>query len=136
MLVIFEIHTLRDGEWKIDSIFDDRDLALQEGQRIQDSNRFTGIRVVEETFDEATEKGSTRTIFRGTALDRAKRTPDRLRPKRPAQFAAELAPAAARQVDTRPNQGVVSQFLLICFGFGALLLLGFGVMFTLHYFSI
>lgn len=136
MLVIYEIHTLRGGEWKIDSIFDDRDLALQEGHRIEHSNRFTAVRVVEETFDEATEKGSTRTIYRGTAIDRANRTPDRPRPKRPAQFGAGLALAAAGHADPGSSRGIVSQFLLYFFGFGALLLLGAGVMVALHYFSI
>ncbi len=136
MLVIYEIHTLRGGEWKIDSIFDDRDLALQEGHRIEHSNRFSAVRVVEETLDEATEKGSTRTIYRGTAIDRANRTPDRPRPKRPAQFAGGLAPAVAGHADTGPSRGIVSQFLLYFFGFGALLLLGAGVMVALHYFSI
>ncbi|MEE8516557.1 MAG: hypothetical protein V3T02_07965 [Alphaproteobacteria bacterium] len=135
MLVIYEIHTLRDGEWKIDSIFDDRDLALQEGHRIEHSNRYSAVRVIEETLDEATEKGSTRTIYRGTAIDRANRTPDRPRPKRAAQLAAELAQAAAGHVDTGPSRTILSQFLLIFFGFGALMLLGAGVMVTLHYFS-
>ncbi len=136
MLVIYEIHTLRDGDWKIDSIFDDRDLALQEGHRIDHSNRFSAVRVVEETFDEDTEKGSTRTIYRGTAIDRANRTPDRHRPKRPAQLAAGLVPAAAGHANAGSSRGIVFQFLLIIFGFGALLLLGAGVMVALHYFSI
>ncbi len=136
MLVIYEIHTLRDGEWKIDSIFDDRDLALQEGHRIEHSNRFSAVRVVEETFDEATEKGSTRTIYRGTAIDRANRTPDRPRPKRPAQLAAGLALAVAGHADPGPSRGIVFQFLLYFFGFGTLLLLGAAVMVALHYFSI
>ena len=136
MLVVFEIHTLRDGEWKIDSIFDDRDLALQEGHRIEHSNRFTAVRVVEETFDEATEKGSTRTIYRATAIDRANRVPDRPRPKRPREYVDESATAPAGHAGSGPSRNPVHQFLLMFFGFGALLLLGAGVMVALHYFSI
>ena len=30
----FEIHTYQSGKWKIDSVFDDRDLAMFEAQRI------------------------------------------------------------------------------------------------------
>ncbi len=138
MLVIYEIHTLRGGEWKIDSIFDDRDLALQEGHRIEQSNRFSAVRVVEETFDEATEKGGTRTIYRGTAIDRANRTPDRPRPKQAVKLAVELAskPAPAAPLTSGPSRNILSQFLLLVFGFGALLLLGAAVMFALHYFAI
>ena len=62
----FEIHTFRDGRWKIDSIFDDRELALYEAQRMDGSGRYSGVRVVEEAFDENDKKTSARTIFRGT----------------------------------------------------------------------
>jgi hypothetical protein len=33
-LKAFEIYTFRNGTWKIDSVFDDRDLALMEADRI------------------------------------------------------------------------------------------------------
>ncbi len=135
MLVAFEIHTLRDGEWKIDSIFDDRELALQAGHSIEESNRFSAVRVVEETYEEATQKVTTRTIYRGTAIDRANRTPDRPRPKRPRDYVDELAPAPAGHASRGPSRNPVYQFLLMFFGFGALLVLAAGVMVALHYFS-
>lgn len=61
----FEIQTFTGGKWKIDSVFDDRDLAVFEARRMDDSNRYAGVRVVEETFDEETEQSVARTIFRG-----------------------------------------------------------------------
>jgi hypothetical protein len=70
LLKVFEIHTYRNGSWKIDSVFDDRDLALMEADRIDRSNRYSAVRVVEETFDEETERGGTRTIFRSTKSER------------------------------------------------------------------
>ncbi len=70
LLKDFEIHTYRNGSWKIDSVFDDRDLALMEADRIDRSNRYSAVRVVEETFDEETERGGTRTIFRSTKSER------------------------------------------------------------------
>lgn len=63
-LTVFEIHTLREGAWKIDSIFDDRELAVMEGERLGRSQRFELVRVVEETFDEETERVATHTIYR------------------------------------------------------------------------
>lgn len=57
VLKVFELHTYRNGSWKIDSVFDDRDLALMEADRVDRSNRYSAVRVVEETFDEDTEKG-------------------------------------------------------------------------------
>src|SRR5262249_32291102 len=78
----YEIHTFAGGKWKIDSVFDDRDLAVFEATRMDESGRHAGVRVIEEEFDEATQKTRIRTIFRGSkveagnaaALERAKET--------------------------------------------------------------
>jgi len=67
----FEIHTFQGGKWKIDSIFDDRDLALFEAQRMDGSGRHAGIRVIEEEFDELTQKTKIRTIYRGTKVEQS-----------------------------------------------------------------
>lgn len=64
----FEIHTYQSGKWKIDSVFDDRDLAMFEAQRMDESGRYTGIRVVEEIYVEATQETKTRTIYRGSKV--------------------------------------------------------------------
>ncbi len=65
----FELHTYKDGQWKIDSIFDDRELAIFEARRVEASNRYSGVRVIEEIFDEASDSITTRTLFRGGAAN-------------------------------------------------------------------
>jgi len=65
----FEIHTYQCGKWKIDSIFDDRDLALFEAHRMDQSRQYSGIRVVEEIYVEATQQTKTRTIYRGSKVE-------------------------------------------------------------------
>jgi hypothetical protein len=70
MMVVYEIHTYRDGTWKIDSIFDDRDLAVLEAHRMERALRYSGVRVIEETYDEATDKTVTRTIYRSSKADK------------------------------------------------------------------
>ncbi len=67
----FEIHTFQSGKWKIDSVFDDRDLALFEAQRMDESGRYTGIRIIEEIYVESTQETKTRTIFRGSKVEQA-----------------------------------------------------------------
>lgn len=67
----FEIHTFQSGKWKIDLVFDDRDLALFEAQRMDESGRYTGIRVIEEIYVELTQETKTRTIFRGSKVEQA-----------------------------------------------------------------
>ncbi len=59
----FEIQTYKDGNWRIDSIFDDRDLALFEARRVEEGNKYSGVRVIEENYDEASNRAPSRTIF-------------------------------------------------------------------------
>jgi len=61
----FEIHTFRGGNWKIDSVFDDKELALFEARRMDESSRYSGVRVVEENFNESSNETVTRTLFKG-----------------------------------------------------------------------
>lgn len=61
----YEIQTYHNGRWKIDAVFDDRSLAMFEAKRMDEGNRFSGVRVVEEIFEEASQNTVTRTIFRG-----------------------------------------------------------------------
>ena len=67
----FAIHTFQSGKWKIDSVFDDRDLALFEAQRMDESGRYTGIRVIEEIYVESTRETKNRTISRGSKVEQA-----------------------------------------------------------------
>ena len=86
-MIAFEIHIHKNGAWKVDSIFDDRELALHEARRAEASNRYAGIRVVEEVWDEATGKTNTRVIFRTSRADkeaRARRAAAGPKPRRPA----------------------------------------------------
>ena len=68
----YEIHTFKDGVWKIDSVFDDRDLALHEANKIDENSRYAAVRVIEENYDEASDLTTTRTIFRGNRAARKK----------------------------------------------------------------
>lgn len=61
----YEIHTFRDGQWKVDSVFDDRELAIFEARKVDENGRYSSVKVVEENYDEASDKTAIRTIFRG-----------------------------------------------------------------------
>jgi hypothetical protein len=65
----FELHTYQDGKWRIDSVFDDRELALYEAKRVDEGSRYPGVRVVEENYDDVSDLTTTRTIFRGGSVD-------------------------------------------------------------------
>ena len=64
-MIAFEIQLYKDGNWKVDSVFDDANLAKFEAEKINESKRHPKIRVVEEIYDEASGLTTMRTIFRG-----------------------------------------------------------------------
>ncbi len=66
----YEIQLYQAGTWKINSIFDDAELALFEARRMFNSGLYTTIRVVQEEFDEDTGGVSTRTIFKDAKVDK------------------------------------------------------------------
>ncbi len=65
----FEIHIFREGKWKIDSVFEDFELAVCDARRMSESNRYSGVRVIEEIFDDNTGETRCRTVFKGASLD-------------------------------------------------------------------
>ena len=130
----FEIHIYQGGRWNIDSIFDDRGLAMHEAQRMDRSGRYVGIRVVEEVFNEDTEETSSRTIFRGTRVDQAntehlerrKETrneamADRRRRKTEQVTTRKKKARAAKQKKSNPVRLIVMFALLAALAIGGLI---------------
>ncbi len=129
----FEIHTFHKGRWKIDSVFDDRELAVFEAKRMDDSGRYSGVRVVEETFDEQKQKTATRTVYRGSKATQAnedefrrkadiRRKADRGKRRKAAQGAASQKAAKIRRQreQTNPYRLVAIVSLLGMFALAAL----------------
>lgn len=65
----YELSVFYDGRWKVDSLYDDREIALYEAQRVLTRSHCTGVRVAEERFRGSTATYETRTIFRKTRVD-------------------------------------------------------------------
>jgi len=57
-------------EWKIDSLYDDRETAVEEAQRLCSGGRYSIVRVVEERFDQETGKTISKVIFRSAKTDK------------------------------------------------------------------
>ena len=119
VLKVFELHTYRNGSWKIDSVFDDRDLALMEADRVDRSNRYSAVRVVEETFDEDTEKGGTRTIFRSNKAARINAA-NKVRQSEGLKVAAPPPPMKPK----KPQKTISRQLILATFVLAAIVLGG------------
>ena len=70
VLTSYEIQLYQAGIWKINTVFDDAELALFEARRMVESGRYASIRVVQEEFDDDSGDVRTRTIFRDARIDR------------------------------------------------------------------
>ena len=70
MLRAYEIQTYHSGDWKIDSVFDDQDLATLEANRIHTGGRYVGVRVVEETYDAEDGQTLTKVVLQMSKADR------------------------------------------------------------------
>jgi hypothetical protein len=126
MMVVYEIHTFRDAAWKIDSVFDDRDLAVLEALRVERTSRNAAVRVVEESIDEATERTVTRTIYRTSKVDKNNFDPQP-RDDHPADVGVSSAAVASSRAGVRAAPGGRVALLVtlvvaavICSGLGAL----------------
>ena len=126
-LTAFEIHTYKNDAWKIESIFDDRERAVLEGERMGQSARFDEVRVVEETFDEESEKVGTRTLYRSprepvnTVVAKEQPSPELLESMR-----------LLRRNRTPPKKSVANQVVHRALMFGAITGIGLGLIYILN----
>jgi len=61
--VSFEVHSLRNGSWYIDSVYDDREQALHEARHLLDRRHQRGVKVVQENYNDENATSISRTIF-------------------------------------------------------------------------
>ncbi len=61
--VLFEVHALRNGNWYIDSVHDDREQALPEARDLLDRRHQRGVKVLQEKYNDENDTSVSRTIF-------------------------------------------------------------------------
>jgi hypothetical protein len=97
--VTYEIQILAQGQWKTDSIYDERELAIAEAKNIEKTRKgLLSLRVVAEHFDEATGLFTPRTVYRFNKTDQIEEEEERKRDeerKKPKSAAKPTAKAAA-----------------------------------------
>lgn len=62
----FEIQVYKGGIWSVDSYFDDREIAMSEAERLNESGRHAGVRILQEDYDEASNESKCRVVFSKT----------------------------------------------------------------------
>ena len=130
----FEIYTYRESKWKMDSVFDDRELAMYEAKKIAEGSRFSGVKVIEENYDETTNLTTTQTLYRGGAAKTEKKKPAAKTARAGARAGATREPSRKRGTKPR-NSKKKSSVLVPVLVLLVLLLGGVALLFGLQHFS-
>ena len=73
--VSYEVLSTRGDSWTIESVYDDRDVALYEARSLRENRHLKAVKVIQEIYDDETDRTISRTIFneaRGAAKAKAK----------------------------------------------------------------
>jgi hypothetical protein len=62
-IVTFEIYSYRNGNWTLDSVHDDKQLAIHQARLLLDGRHHNAIKDMEESYDEATDKSMSKVVF-------------------------------------------------------------------------
>lgn len=132
-LTAFEVQSYRNGNWKIETITDTKDLALHQAEQLIMSPTVTKVRVIEEAYDQASEEQKFRIVFlRDKKV--ANRPPGAPTESKPESAAATpppepaAAPAAERPVPKQRGTSAVA----LSFKFGAIICIGIAAIIALR----
>ena len=94
--VSYEVLSTRGDNWTIESVYDDREVALYEARTLLENRHLKAVKIVQETYDDEADRTTTRTIFnetRGAAKGKPKPATEKETKDTPA------APAVGRKKD-------------------------------------
>jgi hypothetical protein len=85
---MFEVHTLKGGQWQVDSTYQNRDQAIEVARSLFGEKIYEGVKVIQDRYDPNTGDNRESVIY-----DSNKQVKPRAAPA--AEAEAEAAPAAA-----------------------------------------
>lgn len=101
----FELHALRGGKWKIDSVMDDKELAVEAARALARRNGVEAVRVVREMYNDKKGQFARRTVFHTSrqqesiAAESERRKQATVDGARNEEAARRLGQAGKKQVD-------------------------------------
>ena len=116
--VSYELLSFKGGSWVIDSVYDNRDVALQEARRLLEGRHQKGVKVIEETYDADTDNSRARVVFsrqKGEEKPRQKSPKENEEKSKPE---SKAAPAARRK---RGDPAFMKYVLILVFSVGGIL---------------
>jgi len=62
--ISYEIYSFKNGNWMLDSVHDDRNMAIHQGRMLISSPHHMAIRVVEERYDPDSDQSASKIIYK------------------------------------------------------------------------
>jgi len=62
--VSYEIYSFKGGNWMLDSVHDDKNMAIHQGRMLIASPHHMAIRVVEESYDDVADQSFSKIIYK------------------------------------------------------------------------
>ena len=114
--VSYEVLSTRGDNWTIESVYDDREMALYEARTLLENRHVKAVKVIQETYDDEADKTIARTIFneeRGAAKGKPKsETQEKTKD-------AATAPAVGRKKD---GSEVIKYLIILVLSIGGIAL--------------
>ena len=117
--VSFEVYSMREGHWNLDSVYDDRVLALNEARHLFKRRHEKGVKVVKENYDDETNKSIPTTIFHEG--EGVKKHRPKVREKRTQRQRIETA-ARKKEPKKEDASGVIRHVVILVVSIGGILL--------------
>lgn len=100
--VSYEVYAHKGGNWNIDSVYDDKAEAMYEAKQLLESRFSTGVKVIEEAFNDETGDTASKIIFQQVKGGESSRIKQVEKPKaRVAAKDAKKKPAKKKDNFTR-----------------------------------
>ncbi|MCW9040588.1 MAG: hypothetical protein OQJ76_08845 [Rhodospirillales bacterium] len=107
--VSYEVQSYRDGKWMIDSVYDEKEMAMYVARDLLDSPRHKMVQVLEEAYDESSGEFISKVVFtRKKQIDSG--------PKKPVvqkQVGDKIAKAPKKQVKKGTSSFLKYMMLLV-----------------------
>ncbi len=126
--VTYELLSFRAGSWVIESVYDTKDMAVQEARRLLDGRHQKGVKVIEETYDADTDNTRARIVFSRQKGEDKPRQISRTGSEGKSKPDAGAAPAARKK---RGDPEFMKYILILVFSVGGIL---FGVIALLFWY--
>ena len=129
---LYEVHTLKGGQWVIDSTYPDKDTSIEVAKQLHGEKRFEGIKVIKDTFDPKTGQGKELVVFDTSKAPKERSAPPPPAAAKSAETAAAAPAAAAPRAKKKPKNQDVSVALKATGWLVAIVIGGLGVLFLIN----